>query len=240
MKKPFAAAAIAAIASAGCTSARGEDGGPAVQRNYDIGAFERIEVAGNYEVDVRTGSEPGVRASGPEKSIERMVVEVDGDTLTIHPKKRGGLNIGWSSGEPVRLIVTVPRLTGAEIAGSGAIKVDRVAGDSFEGGVAGSGDLQLGQVEVGQLKMGIAGSGEINAGTGRARSVQYDIAGSGDIDAAGLAAEQAKVSIAGSGNVQANATKTAFVDIAGSGDVRMSGGAQCTVNKAGSGDVHCS
>lgn len=231
----------AAAAAAGCTSARGEDGGPAVQRNYQVGAFERIEVAGPYDVEVRTGSAPSVNASGPEKMVERMVVEVDGDTLTIHPRKRKGLNFGWSShGEPVRLIVTVPRLAAAEIAGSGAIQIDRVAGDRFEGGVAGSGDLRLGQVEVGELKMGIAGSGEIRAGTGRAQRVEYDIAGSGDIDAADLAAEQAQVSIAGSGNVRANATRTASVDIAGSGDVRLTGGAKCEVSKAGSGNVECS
>ncbi|HUE79863.1 MAG TPA: head GIN domain-containing protein [Sphingomicrobium sp.] len=232
--------AAAAAASAGCARDRGEAAGPATTRNFAVGGFERIEVAGPYEVTVATGGAPSVRASGGERAIERMVVEVEGDTLKIHPKKRSGLSFSWSRSHPVKLTVTVPRLTAAGIAGSGAITVDKVAGDAFEAGVAGSGNLRLGEVDVKRLKAGIAGSGEINAGRGRAAVADYEIAGSGDIDAAGLVAETASVSIAGSGNVAANATGTASVDIAGSGDVRMTGGAKCQVSKAGSGNVDCS
>lgn len=232
--------AAAAAASAGCARDRNESAGPATTRNYQVGAFDRLEVAGPYEVTVTTGSAPSVRANGGEKSIERMVVEVKGNTLTIHPKKRSGMSFGWSRSHPVKLTVTVPKLSAAEIAGSGTISVNKVSGDSFEAGVAGSGDLRLGEVDVKRLKASIAGSGEINAGKGRAGAAEYEIAGSGDIDAAGLVAETAAVSIAGSGNIAANATGTAKVDIAGSGDVRMTGGAQCRVSKAGSGNVDCS
>ena len=232
----------AAAATAACGEARGQegDGGPKTQRTYQVGEFNRIAVAGPYDVTVRTGSAPSVRASGSEKAIERLVVEVKGDTLEIHPRKRSGWFRGWSDTGPVRLDVTVPNLRAAEIAGSGDINVDRIAGESFKGGVAGSGDLRLGTVEVRRLKMGIAGSGEIRAEGGRAANAEYEIAGSGDIDLGNLISETADVSIAGSGNVQANATGTASVDIAGSGDVRVRGGARCSVRKAGSGNVDCS
>jgi len=233
--------AAAAAATAGCARDRGEAAGPATTRNFQVAGFERLEVSGPYEVIVATGSAPAVRASGGERAIERMIVEVENGTLKITTKKRSGMNFGWSDGrQPVKLAVTVPRLTAAEIAGSGSISVDKVAGDRFDAGIAGSGALRLGQVEVKHLKAGIAGSGEINAGQGRAAIVDYEIAGSGGIDAERLVAETASVSIAGSGEVTANATGTAQVDIAGSGDVRMTGGAKCTVSKAGSGNIHCS
>jgi hypothetical protein len=230
----------AAAASAGCAEDRQETAGPPTTRNYQVGAFDRLEVAGPYDVTVTTGSAPSVRASGGERAIERMVVEVKGGTLLIHPVKRSGFNFGWSKSHPVKLTVTVPTLAGAEIAGSGDISVNKVAGDSFEAGVAGSGNLQLGEINVKRLKAGIAGSGEINAGRGRAAVADYEIAGSGDIDGGAVIAETASVSIAGSGNVSAHATGTASVDIAGSGDVRVTGGAKCSVSKAGSGNVQCS
>jgi len=232
--------AAAAAASAGCARERNDSPGPATTRNYQVGAFDKLEVAGPYEVTVATGSAPSVKASGGERAIERMVVEVEGGTLKIHPRKRSGIRFGWSRGHPVKLTVTVPRLSRAEIAGSGAISVNKIAGDSFEAGIAGSGDLRLGQIDVKKLKVGIAGSGEVSAGKGRAAEAEYEIAGSGDIDAAGVQAEKASVSIAGSGNVAAHATGTASVEIAGSGDVRMTGGAKCSVSKAGSGNVDCS
>jgi hypothetical protein len=231
---------VAAAASAGCARDRSESAGPATTRDYQVGGFDKLEVAGPYEVTVATGGAPSVKASGGERAIERMVVEVEGGTLKIHPKRRSGMSFGWSRSHPVKLTVTVPRLSSAEIAGSGDISIDKVSGDAFEGGIAGSGSLRLGQVDVKRIKAGIAGSGEFKAGSGRAAEAEYEIAGSGDIDAAGLVAETASVSIAGSGNVAANATGSASVDIAGSGDVRMTGGAKCTVSKAGSGNVECS
>ena len=239
-KAMLAGMVVAAAASAGCAKDREESAGPATTRNYSVGAFDRLEVAGPYDVTVATGNAPSVRASGGERAIEKMVVEVKGGTLSIHPKKRSGFSFGWSKSHPVKLTVTVPSLAAAEIAGSGDLSVDKVAGDSFEAGVAGSGNLRLGETNVKRLKAGIAGSGEINAGRGRATVAEYEIAGSGDIDGAAIIAETASVSIAGSGNVTAHATSTASVDIAGSGDVRVTGGAKCSVSKAGSGNVDCS
>ena len=232
--------AATSLASAGCARDRTESAGPATTRNYQVGGFDRLEVAGPYEVTVATGGAPSVQASGGERAIERLVVEVEGRTLKIHTKKRSGMSFGWSRTHPVKLTVTVPTLSAAGIAGSGDISVDKLSGDLFEGEVAGSGNLRLGQVELKRLKVGIAGSGEVKAGTGRVANAEYEIAGSGDIDAAGLVAQTAAVSIAGSGNVAAHATGTAKVDIAGSGDVRMTGGAKCSVSKAGSGNVACS
>jgi hypothetical protein len=242
MRKAIAAGImVSAMTVSGCARDRAEDPGPVTQRNYPVGAFDKIELAGAYEATVRTGSGPTVQASGGEKILEQLIVEVEGNTLKIHPRKRKGFNWGWGSrhNAKVELTITVPSLRSAELAGSGGIRIDKVTGDSFEGGVAGSGDLTVDQVEVGSLKLGIAGSGDARA-SGKAKSVAYEIAGSGEIDGKGVVAEDADVSIAGSGGVSVHATRTASVNIAGSGDVNVTGGAKCTTSKAGSGDVHCS
>jgi len=229
----------AAALVAGCGSAHSEDGGPTVQRDFSVGSFDRIELAGAYDVTVKTGSAPSVHATGNEKAMERLVVEVRNGILTIHPKKRNGLNWGMSDSGKVALQVTVPSLRGAELAGSGDLRIDSVAGDQFAGGIAGSGNLTVDRLEVGQLKIDIAGSGSAKAANGRAKTAEYEIAGSGGIDAAGIATETASVSIAGSGDVTAHASNTADVNIMGSGNVEVKGGAKCNVSKAGSGDVRC-
>lgn len=242
MRKSIAAAVIAAsAATSACGHSRSEDAGPTVARNYQVGGFDQIEVAGPYDVTVRTGSGPTVSARGPEKMIEHMVVEVKGGKLVIHPERnKSWFNSGWHFRGKVELAVTVPQLRGATIAGSGDIKVDQVKGDSFEGTVAGSGGIDVGALEVQSLKLAIAGSGAAKAGSGKATSAKFDIAGSGDIDAKGIQATTADVSIAGSGSVSANASATADVSIMGSGDVDVTGGAKCNVSKAGSGNVRCS
>jgi hypothetical protein len=239
-KSLVAAMAASSTAVAGC-QAHGEDAGAMVSRNYQVSNFQQIEVAGPYDVDVRTGPVVSVAARGSEKLLERTLVEVRGNKLVIRPQRtQGWFNFGWSHHGKAEFTVTVPQLSGASIAGSGDIRVDKVQGDAFAGEIAGSGGINIGNLEVQQLKFEIAGSGGVKAQAGKTQSAKYEIAGSGDIDARGVAAQSAEVSIAGSGNVRANATGTAKVRISGSGDVDVTGGAKCDISKAGSGDVRCS
>jgi hypothetical protein len=242
MRNTIAAAVIAAsTATSACGQVHAENGGPTVSRTYQVGNFQQIEVAGPYDVDVRTGANPGVAARGSQKLLERTVVEVKGDKLIIHPERqRNWFRMGWTSNGKARFTVTVPQLRGAIIAGSGDIRVDQVRGDHFEGTVAGSGGLRVDTLDVRSLKLAIAGSGDVKTGAGKAQTAEYDIAGSGGLDAGAVATQQAKVSIAGSGSVRAHASGTADVSIMGSGDVDVAGGAKCSVHKAGSGNVRCS
>jgi hypothetical protein len=236
----FATVAAAVLLAGACgvgVDAKDRDPGPEVSRNYQVGAFDKIAVAGPYEVNVVTGGQPGVNAKGGENLLEETEVVVDGGTLEIRPRKHSGIRWNWGRGKAV-FTVNAAALHGASIAGSGDIRVDKVTGD-FEGEVAGSGDLKLGSVTGGKVKLSIAGSGGVTA-AGKADSVDLAIAGSGDIDVRGLASRTADVSIAGSGNVAANASESAKVSIMGSGDVEVTGGAKCSVSKAGSGNVRCS
>ena len=228
-----------ATALGGCSEARSKDAGPTVERNYQVGNFDRIELAGAYDATIRTGSAPSVHAKGGANVLERLIVEVKDGRLVIHPKEK---RFNWSSGprSKVELTVTVPKLRAAELAGAGNIRIDRVSGDRFEGSVAGSGDLRVDRVEVAHLKLSIAGAGNAHVASGKTQQAEYDIAGSGGIDAKGVTAETAAVSIAGAGDVEGHAAKTAAVSIMGAGDVRLTGGAKCTVSKAGAGNVHCS
>ena len=242
MRKSIVAAVVAAsTATSACGQVHAEDGGPAVSRNYQVGNFQEIEVAGPYDVTVSTGGNPGVSARGPQRMLDHTVVEVKGNKLVIRPEQQHGwFRAGWSFRGKSDFQVTVPQLTAATIAGSGDIRVDHVRGDRFNGSVAGSGGLHLDTVEVGQLKLAIAGSGGVKAGGGKAQSAKYDIAGSGDVDAGAVAAQDVDVSIAGSGGVRAHASGNADVSIMGSGDVDVGGGAKCSVHKMGSGNVRCS
>jgi hypothetical protein len=242
MRTSLAAVIAASAGLAGCHAGAGEGGGATVSRNYNVGNFRQIEVAGPYEVNVRTGSGPTVSAQGSEKLLDGTSVAVEGDKLVIKPEHSGGglFNLGRSTHGKATFTITVPQLSGAEIAGSGDINVDKVSGPAFTGSVAGSGDVDVGAMDVQSLKLQIGGSGDIKAGAGKAQSGEYQIGGSGDIDASGIQTQQIKVSIAGSGGVKARSSGAADISIMGAGDVSVTGGAKCNVSKMGSGSVNCS
>lgn len=240
MIRRFVTISAAALVASACNvgaNAEERDPGASVSRNYQLAAFDKIEVAGPYDVTVTTGGQPGASAKGGDKLLDETEVVVENGTLKIRAKKRKGIRWSWGKRGKAEFTVTTAMLHEAGIAGSGGISVDKVEGD-FKGGVAGSGDLTLAAVNGGAVELEIAGSGKITA-AGKAQSTKVGIAGSGDVQAGGLAARTADVSIAGSGNVQANASDSAKVDIAGSGNVTVTGGAKCDVSKAGSGNVTC-
>ena len=243
MRKFLAAAAIgaAAVSTSACGRDRAEEPGPVVSRNFQVGNFTEIEVAGPFDVDVKTGASPSVSARGNQNLLDRLEVEVKGDTLVIRPKKdRKWFGGGWNVNGKGTLAISVPMIRAATLAGAGDMNINAIRGDDFEGQIAGAGDLRVDTIEVSRLKLGIAGSGGVNARGGKAQRAEYSIAGSGDVDAGALTTETLDVSIAGSGAVRANASKAADVSIMGSGDVEVTGGAKCSVSKAGSGNVRCS
>lgn len=230
--------AVAAML-AGCGQARSENAGPTVERSFAVGDFDRIELAGAYDVTVHTGAKPGVRARGGENVLERLVVEVRNGVLVIEPRKSDGFNWNWSKNGKVAINVTVPSLRGAQLSGAGDITIDNVKGDRFDGGVNGAGDLTIERVELGELSLGINGAGSATVRGGSARTASFEVAGAGDIDTRGVSSETASVTIAGAGGARINAAKTAAVNVMGAGDVDVTGGAKCTVSKAGIGNVRC-
>ena len=253
------ATTTAAVLLAGCT-ARGDgdgDAGPATSRTVQVGEFRKLEIAGAYEVEVRTGSAPSVRAEGSQRDLDRLVVEVKGDVLTIHPKK--GTNFNWTNRSRTRIAITVPQLDAARVAGAGTLSIDRitspsfdssvagsaevsigqVSGQSFKGSLAGSGELEVDQLAVQTVELSIAGSGEADL-AGKAERASYTIAGSGSLDAEKLDTRDIDLTIAGSGNVKARASGAVTGRIMGSGSAKIGGGAKCQVEKVGSGSIDCS
>ena len=241
MHKSLSAAVIAACAAtAACGQMHHEDAGATVSRNYQVGNFQELVAAGPYDINVQTGANPSVSARGPQKVLDDMTVEVQGEKLVIRSRDHGFFHWSWGSHGRTRFTVTVPQLRAATLAGSGDLNINSVTGDSFAGSLAGSGDLSIGSVNVKSLKLSLAGSGDAKAGAGQAQTADYQTVGAGDIDAKGVTAQQLSITITGSGNINGRATGTADVTIMGSGDVGVTGGAKCTVTKHGSGDVNCS
>lgn len=204
-------------------------------RTFAVADFSAVALQGPDDVDVRVGAGFSVRAEGDAAELAKLRIERVGDTLRIGRVRKTGM---WGSGKTVTVYVTMPRITAADLAGSGDLAIDRAESPRFAAELAGSGDLSVAALATGDAKFAIAGSGTITA-AGRADRFAIDIAGSGDLDAPGLTAAAAAVSIAGSGSVRAAVAGDATVELLGSGDVDLGARARCRTTKLGSGTVRC-
>lgn len=257
-------ATLGALALAACSQAdkRETDSaiGPSVDRSFAATGFTSVTLAGPYRVDIRPGKTFAVSASGPQEALDNLEIEVDDGDLEIGSKTLSDRRL-WKSAKrdkAVVIAVTMPRIDGLTLAGSGALSNTAPTSDSFRATVAGSGNLSTGAIKTRKLSFMVAGSGDLKggvidaqsttisiagsgnvSGSGRAGRAKIKVAGSGDIAAGKLVASDLDVTILGSGNVAIGATGKAAVKTMGSGDVTIRGTTDCTVSKNGSGRVKC-
>src|SRR4051812_33778657 len=83
MPRSLAMEFISAIASAARNGRRSGHEGPDVERDFPVGEFEHVEIAGPFDVDIETGASANVHASGPEWALDSVRVELHGDRLFI-------------------------------------------------------------------------------------------------------------------------------------------------------------
>jgi hypothetical protein len=63
--------------SADAQEAPGGGGGTA-KRDFQVGAFDKVSLAGSHNVVVTVGGAPSVRAEGDPKVLDRLDIRVDG------------------------------------------------------------------------------------------------------------------------------------------------------------------
>ena len=238
----YAALAIPALilASCGHVESTAAESSTIASRSFALSDFDQVALRGSDDVNVMTGKDFAVSATGPQSSLDQLEIVVEDGVLKIGRKSGSSWHIGWSrnGGKGVKVTVTMPVIRGAKLAGSGDMTVDRAAVDAFMASLAGSGNLNVGNVQATTVALDLAGSGDLMIG-GRTKRVDISSAGSGDISAKTLEAETVEISLAGSGNASARATGSASVSLMGSGDVQITGTSQCKTSKLGSGSVTC-
>jgi hypothetical protein len=220
------------------------------ERSFEVAGFDAVELAGNDDVTVRVGGAFAVSATGDPAALDQLKITRDGTTLKV--SRRNGRSTGHA-----RVLVTMPAIQRATLAGSGNLSIDRVAARSFAGRILGSGNLDVAALRADEAEVAIAGSGNATV-TGTTRTLDLSIAGQGNVTLAGetdrlgvsipgsgdvaaqrLVARAADVKIMGSGSVRAAVEGTADVVVMGSGDVDLGPRARCSVRKMGSGNVRC-
>jgi hypothetical protein len=238
MGKALILVPLLVVAGACSASAQHDDAaGPAVQRDFQVGAFQGVALEGSMDVVVAVGPQAQVRADGPAAALDRLDIRVENGTLKIGTKHDTMLSWHRSHGR-VTVHVTAPPIQRAALGGSGDMRIEQAQAPNFAASVGGSGDMEIAALAAREANFSIAGSGSIRA-SGTADQINDTIAGAGDAALEGLQVNRAHVSLVGSGDSSIHATGSVDGAIMGSGDIVVRGTTQCSVQKIGSGNIHC-
>jgi len=198
--------------------------------------FDRIAVAGAFELELRQGSAESVELTGDDNLLPLVETRIEGRegsrTLKIAPKP----DVDLQPSQPIRIRVDLVNLSSVALAGGSTLKANGLRTGRLSISIGGSGDFSLSALEAERLAISVGGSGKV-AADGRTQSASLSIAGSGRVALARLAADDVSVDIAGSGSAEVQAERKLKISIAGSGRVRHGGAAVPSVRIVGSGDV---
>ncbi len=195
--------------------------------------FARVDVTGPDDVEIAVGPDFSIRADGPDAVLDTLEFRQEGGALKVS-RKRGAPKVDGSA----HIRVTMPRLTGASLTGSGDLSIDSISGDDAMLALTGSGDVAVRALAVRALNVSMTGSGDMDL-AGSAESAKFSLTGSGDINGERLKAGRADVSVLGSGNIDFASDGDVKASIMGSGDVAVAGNARCTKSGMGSGTLRC-
>lgn len=196
--------------------------------------FDKVESAGAFDVIIKDAPQDGkIKLEGDSNILEKIEVEVQGNTLVLKTKKGFSINFNGN----VEITFSAQNLKSVGLSGSGSILTEGVQKtDDFNVGLSGSGDIDV-KVSAQHVTAGLSGSGNINL-DGNAESLKTAISGSGDIDAYQLKADKVDVGISGSGNTKVYTDGEINAAIGGSGDVYYKGNpTKVNAKSGGSGDV---
>ena len=208
----------------------------AATRNFGITSFEKVRVDGPFRVTLTTGVAPYARAIGSPAAIERVAIDVRGNTLVVHNNASAWGSYPGADVGPVVIELGTHDLTSAWLNGSGSLAIDKVKGLTFDLSVSGSGLGSIDRVMVDQMTINVAGTANARLAGQSAKTTSL-IRGISTLDASKLEVKDASINADGAATIDATITNSAKINAVGPATIRLNGNPACTVQASGSTSV---
>lgn len=171
------------------------------ERVLPLEGFDKVAVAGVYDLNVVVGPTFVVRLRGGADQLDRVVAEVRRDTLVLDLKDRKG---GWKGrrDQHIEAYVSAPSLVGVDISGVADARIAGIKSNLFKAAMSGVGELRL---------------------EGACRQLSAEVSGVGDLDATKLKCANVWVQVSGVGEAGVFASEAVDATVSGMGDIRVIG-----------------
>ncbi|MEO7634540.1 MAG: DUF2807 domain-containing protein [Sphingomicrobium sp.] len=208
----------------------------AATRNFGIASFDKVRVEGPYKITLSTEVAPFARASGSPAAIDRVAIEVRGNTLIVHNSLASWGGFPNANSGPVEIVLGTHDLRSVWLNGSGTIAIDKAKGLSFDLSIQGSGRGTIARVDVDQLHLNLGGSASVVL-AGKAAKLTAVVRGVSSLDAAALRTKDAVLGAEGAATVTADVRNAIKIDGSGPATVTLSGKPACTLRVGGSASI---
>ncbi len=163
-----------------------------LQKQFDIKDFSKLNIAGNYVVDIQKGDFK-ITANGPERAMNETKIELQNNTLNIESDNK-------TDNERVRILITMPTLNEIDVAGATLSRVrgfDKI--EKLDVALSGASSSQI-NVNTDKLHIQLVGASVLEL-RGRADKVKAQLSGASFVEAQNIKIKEAEVSAAGASRI---------------------------------------
>lgn len=204
MKRMLAATAVAAVM---LSSAMADE------KSFDFAGFKGVSASAGTKVEIKTHPEFTVRAVGDAEAIERLKVELDGETLEIGRKP----GVSWGRGAKVTVYVTLPDLKALSVSSGASANAAGVAGGPFALDGSSGGHARV---------------------SGSCDALAANVSSGGHLDAAALHCRTAAADASSGGHMKIHVTETLSAEASSGGHIEATGGPKnVEIDKSSGGQV---
>lgn len=183
------------------------------EKSFDYSDFVEVDSSAGVNVDISVGGDYSIVATGSEKALERLRIEIKGDTLYVGRKK----SVSWGRTPSVQVAVTMPALEGVEASSGSSIDADGISGDDF------SAD---------------ASSGASIVVEGTCTDLNVDVSSGASINAEDLKCAEVIADGSSGGSISATANEKVIADASSGASIRIYGSPKETnIDKSSGGSV---
>ena len=217
----MALAAVVMTTMTSCHIEKQDNNIKLLTRNVETMDFHSISLLGSCDVKFTQGDSVSIRVEATEKRMDNIVVESDGETLTIKNKKKV-VSLFDNTGAAT-VYITAPSLDAVAIYGAGDFECkDNLKTDNLSLSIMGAGDIDIDNLDADMLNVSIMGAGDIKMKMNNVSETRADISGSGDVAMYCTNCNLAIVNISGVGDVLIKGDmKDVKKTISGVGEVKI-------------------
>ncbi len=211
MKTKFLALALVLVLTSGCHGWHGIRGnGTMKTETRNVTTFSKIDAGGFYELDWQPGA-PSLSVTTDENLLSHITTNTEGDQLKID------MDGPMAPSRGIKIIVTSPTLTTAELSGAVEFTAKSLSGAKFSLDTSGAAKVTLGG-KIGRLLADLTGASKLEAADLQTDDVELSVTGAGKANV--TAANSLRAAITGAGKVVYGGNpKTVEKKITGAGKI---------------------
>jgi hypothetical protein len=213
--------------------------GPDGEVQTSITGVRRVRFRTIGDLTIQQGEGESLKVEAPQPLIDRLKVDVRGDTLDISLEQDWWewMNpANWNVGK-IRYTLLLRDLEYLNASGVGSIVVPALKTARFEVSQSGAGSIDIRGLDTEELQVSLSGVGSLDV-AGRAARQKVDLSGAGSYHARKLESQVAGVKVSGVGSADVSVAEELDARISGTGSIDYHGSPRLTQHVSGVGSVH--